>query len=102
IKNKMNLNTLEQTKKMYEIVNDLRNRDVYYTKADRGNSLVILNKNNYDNRMMKLINDGPYEKIRGPLTNMKKEMKEALEYNEESSMRVCWSFIWSSKNSSRW
>lgn len=67
----------------YEIIESLRKKNVYYTKADKGNTLVILDKVEYDNRMQKLINDGPYERVRGPLTAMETEMKDALKQYEE-------------------
>lgn len=50
----------------YEIFDNLRKKDVCYTKADNGNTEVI-------------INEGPYAEARGPLTLMEKEMKTALE-----------------------
>lgn len=54
-----------------KLLNDIRQKDCYYMKADKGNKLVILDKQDYDDRMHKLIADGPYESVRrNPLPKM--------------------------------
>lgn len=63
IKNKSKIETSKETIEYYEIIESLQKKNVYYTKADKGNTLVILDKTEYDNRMLKLINEGPYEKV---------------------------------------
>lgn len=55
---------------IYKTVKDLKQKDVFYTKADKGNALVILDRSDYDNRLLKLIADGPYKRVRNPLTSM--------------------------------
>lgn len=42
----------------YKTIDELRKRDSYYLKADKGNSVVILDKSDYIKR---------YEKVRNPL-----------------------------------
>lgn len=52
-------------------LNSIREKNCYYMKADKGNKLVILDKEEYDDRMKKLIEDGPYESVgRDPLPKM--------------------------------
>lgn len=43
-----------------KILKELREKDVYYMKADKGNSVVILDKEDYIERMTNLIQTGPY------------------------------------------
>jgi hypothetical protein len=38
----------------------LADKDCFFTKADKGNAVVIMDKNKYDENMHKLIQDGPY------------------------------------------
>ncbi|KAJ6637328.1 hypothetical protein Bhyg_10058 [Pseudolycoriella hygida] len=75
---KPNLKVSDDVKKLYETVDSLKNKDVYYMKADKGNSIVILDKSVYEARMQKLIDEGPYQKVRGQLTNMVSQANDAL------------------------
>lgn len=45
-------------------IKSLNNKNIYITKSDKGNGIVILDKSEYDNRMLKLNKDGPYEEYR--------------------------------------
>lgn len=39
----------------------LKTRDVIYSRADKGNAVVIMDKEDYDSRVREMINTGPYE-----------------------------------------
>jgi type II secretory pathway component GspD/PulD (secretin) len=43
------------------VVEILREKKNYYSKADKSNAVVIMNKEKYDERIQQLIYDGPYE-----------------------------------------
>lgn len=45
----------------HKLLKDIKSKDVYITKADKSNNVVILDKVVYDERVQKLINEGPYE-----------------------------------------
>lgn len=52
--------TSNKQEKIRETIKELQNKDVYYMKADKGNNVVILDKSEYNNRMQKMIDEGPY------------------------------------------
>lgn len=59
---------------MHRVVKQIASTDVYITKADESNNVVILDKSVYDERVNKLISEGPYEPTESdPLTSMVKE-----------------------------
>ncbi|XP_065079122.1 uncharacterized protein LOC135702061 [Ochlerotatus camptorhynchus] len=45
--------------KEIRIVKELKSKAVYYVKADKGNAVVIMDKDDYDNQMTTKINNGP-------------------------------------------
>lgn len=48
-------------------------------KPDKGNKLVILDKKDYDDRMKKLITEGPYEIVtRDPLPSMVTQTRKLI------------------------
>jgi hypothetical protein len=52
-------------------VND---KDCYFLKADKGNSVVVLDKSDYVARVEKLLDEDPYKKLeRTPLPKMKRQ-----------------------------
>lgn len=55
-----------------------QNNDILVTKADKGNSVVLLYKTDYNNKMENLLNDEScYEKVlQNPLKNIKKITKD--------------------------
>ncbi|XP_058446374.1 uncharacterized protein LOC131427320 [Malaya genurostris] len=62
-----------------EIVKQLREKPVFYVKADKGNKVVIMDKEDYDNLIIKKINDGPYRKQRAdPLPDIIKKVDKTL------------------------
>ncbi|XP_053691314.1 uncharacterized protein LOC128739838 [Sabethes cyaneus] len=42
----------------------LKERNVVYSRADKGNAIVIMDKNDYDSRVLNMINEGPYEECK--------------------------------------
>ncbi len=49
---------------------------IVITKADKGNMTVILNKSDYDQKMITLISDGPYEELQdNPIKKYKERLK---------------------------
>lgn len=66
-------------RKQNSIIRGLREKDVFYVKADKGNALVVLNKDDYYNRMERLLVDNIYEQVnRNPLLGFAKEVKVIL------------------------
>ena len=49
---------------MKEIITELKSKPVYYMKADKGKSIVILDKSDDDQRMLNSLQDGPFEKVK--------------------------------------
>lgn len=62
------------------ILKTLKNEDVIYTKADKGNALVILDKTDYINRMNNTLSDSSVINLKkNPLNNMIKDAKTAID-----------------------
>lgn len=57
-------NIFSNVRKDWDLIKGLKRKDCYYLKADKGNTVVILDKTEYVNRVNKLLEEGPYEKIR--------------------------------------
>lgn len=50
---------------------NIKAKDVYITRADKSNNVVILDKATYDERVAKLIDEGPYDLIDSdPITTL--------------------------------
>lgn len=61
-----------------------RNTNIVFTRADKGNAVVILDKEDYDERVLNTISEGPYKEHkwkngnpRDPLNSMIKQAKSA-------------------------
>lgn len=67
---------------LHRTLESLRDKDVYYCKADKGNSIVILDKQEYDQRMMDAISEGPYTEITDPLKHMVMSIKSVIREHE--------------------
>lgn len=50
-------NTRIKANSEFEVLKELRKKYVFYTKADKGNAMVIIDKNKYHKRMNNLSND---------------------------------------------
>lgn len=58
----------------FDLIKNLKNKNCYYVKADKGNKLVIIEKADYDRRMLNLINECAYKKVKNtPLPKMIRE-----------------------------
>lgn len=67
--------TKNETSAMYEAVKSLNSKNIYVTKADKGNCVIVLNQIDYDNGMKKLIDEGNYRIVPNPLERMKSSIK---------------------------
>lgn len=65
-------------------IKSLRDKKVYYCKADKGNSVVILDRSDYDQRMLDAIADGPYTEIPNPIKTMVSNIKSAIRSHENT------------------
>ena len=64
-----------QNKEDVEVIRELKNKGVYFIEADKGNSVVVMDKEDYDSQMMEKINNGPYRKQRvDPLPSLIKKV----------------------------
>lgn len=69
-------NTEKQKQKQYEreakVLKQLKEKDVYIMKADKGNKIVVMDKSEYDRRVWNLIAENGYKEIKSsPLNKMK-------------------------------
>lgn len=62
------------------VLKNLKQKEVIYSKADKGNAVVVMDKSQYDNKVLDMINKGPYEELkfangksRNPLNTMVQE-----------------------------
>lgn len=70
-----------------DILANLKSKDVYYLKADKGNKMVIMDRSEYDKRMEKMMEESSFKEVkRNPLSGMtqksidlRKEIAEKLE-----------------------
>jgi hypothetical protein len=64
------------TKSDETAMNLLKDKDCYFLKADKGNSVVILDKEDYVERVNKLIENGAYTQLpKTPLPRMIRETR---------------------------
>ncbi|XP_055309636.1 uncharacterized protein LOC129573275 [Sitodiplosis mosellana] len=79
------INTTNNNNKWNNALNSLRKRNVFYTKSDKGNKIVILKKEDYDRRMIESIAEENFIKTRfSPLSRMCKDAKKTQRLNHES------------------
>lgn len=78
-----NYQVTTETKKQYKVIEDLRKKEVYYVKADKGNSMVVMDKSDYKKRMEEHIEKGPYVKVRSknPLRSFNLKSKAMVKTN---------------------
>lgn len=63
----------------HQALRSINQKECYYMKPDKGNKLVILDKKDYDDRMKKLITEGPYEIVtRDPLPSMVTQTRKLI------------------------
>ncbi|XP_055584744.1 uncharacterized protein LOC129737608 [Uranotaenia lowii] len=62
-----------------DVVKELKKKPVFFVKADKGNSVVILDKTDYNQLIQSKIDEGPYRIRReDPLPEMVKEVEKTL------------------------
>lgn len=80
------------------IIESLRTKNVIYTKADKGNAIVIMDRDDYDNKITQMLTEGPYEEVKfqngnpkNPLNKMTEEAsgcaKEVSQLMSDPSLR---------------
>lgn len=74
--------TSKKPERVQQTIKSLKEKDVFFMKADKGNNIVILDKSDYENRMQDMINDGPYrqheESIFDTLKELNKKVADAV------------------------
>lgn len=83
IKNAINIKSPINNFNTNSIIKNLRSKDVIYTKADKGNALVILNKSDYLNRMKETVTSTSFTKI--PKNPLPKMIKQASQISTDMS-----------------
>lgn len=83
--------------RLHKIITDIRNKDVIISKADKGNSVVILDRPEYVRRMEMMLSEGDYTKLSyNPLNKMKSKVHEVLTKHFNTIGK---STVWKLKNS---
>ena len=67
-------------------IKELKDKNVYYVNFDKGEGVVILNKDDYDQKMLQSINEGPFKEMKidgrwknnSPLNKMTTDVKNVL------------------------
>lgn len=62
------LETASSTFRLHKTIKSINQKDIYVTKADKGNAVEVVDKSDYDDSMHKMLDDGPYKKIKKPPT----------------------------------
>lgn len=71
---------MKELEERRNIIKGLKQKDVYYIKADKGNSIVIMDKSDYDRKMCEYITSGSYIKVkRSPLSKMVNNSKVLID-----------------------
>ncbi|XP_055377921.1 uncharacterized protein LOC129609823 [Condylostylus longicornis] len=83
-----NSNVDNEIKSEHATVKSLNEKPVHYIKADKGNTIVIMNKDDYDEKILDRLNNGNFKKIRSnrlkkSAMKVKKALKECkfLDFN---------------------
>lgn len=71
-----------EIKELHQAVRSLNDKDIFITKADKGNAVFVLNKDDYDVNMQGLIDSGPYKRVKNPLNKIKNEISNAIKKYE--------------------
>ncbi len=65
-------------------IKSLQQKNVYYIKADKGNAVVIMDKTDYDERMLEHITSGNYISVpRNPLNKMVDNTKAVIDHIQD-------------------
>lgn len=76
---KSNFKCDRDTRDTHNIIKELQQKDVFYIKADKGNKVVIMNKSDYDEKVLQSITDNKYKTLtKTPLPGMIRSSKEII------------------------
>lgn len=70
-------------------IKSLKEKDVIYVKADKGSKIVIMDKNDYDERVTHMINDGPYQEVKFNNGHPRNPLKEMIKGAVDCKKSVC-------------
>ncbi|XP_072160566.1 uncharacterized protein [Bemisia tabaci] len=63
----------------FKVVKQLKSRNLVVMKADKGNQVVVMNKNDYVNRTQRMLDDGDFvQVIKDPTNDIAKKVSNAL------------------------
>lgn len=66
-------------KDKHKILKSLKQKEVHFIKADKNNSIIVLDKTDYDNKINEMIRNGPYTLIQSsPLNHQKQKLKNTI------------------------
>lgn len=69
-KNKNKIKTEEKIKTLVrKLRNKMKKNDIIATRADKGNTMVLMKKEDYINKAEKFIKEGPYKEVKYDYTN---------------------------------
>lgn len=81
--------TPKTDKKHHQIIEQLKLKNVFITKADKSNNIVILDNSTYDERVQKMIDEGPYEITDGDqLSVMVRDINKCLDKHLYELMEI--------------
>lgn len=66
-KTKTNKSNFADSMNINKAVKSLNKKDIFATKADKENAVVILDTSIYDSNIQLMIDNGPYKRVRKPL-----------------------------------
>ena len=78
-----NSSTQSTTNSVERTILEIKNEDVYVMKADKGNKVVILDKSDYEQKMMRELTEGPYERISSDSSGYKSTLHEITNKTEK-------------------
>lgn len=69
---------------MYKVLESLKEKNLVFTKADKSNNIIVMEKSYYERVVVKTISQGPYAECENdPLKNMTDEVNDILDKHKE-------------------
>lgn len=69
----------QATKQELRIIKELKQKPVHYMKADKGNAVVIMDKEEYENRVMEKLGNGGFRELKtDPLPDLIKRVEKVI------------------------
>lgn len=70
----------KSTNEIHKTLKSLRERDLCFTKADKSNNIIVMEKSHYERIVLKTISQGPYREMENdPLQDMIREVETTLD-----------------------